>query len=235
MSDIDNLDNLSTEELEAKLRDVRFVKMVNGLLNKFVFSVRQIAEIITDNEEPITETGARKWTNGELLSIRPEMKVPGYTKPQFGHRDVCTFLLAKKLIRGFSGVPIPAKGIQVLLDAWTDSKFLPGIDYTERMRGRLILVPDRKEPANLQIFYFRGVDEKYMAACETLNKSGVRFVAVCLSDIVDEVFERILCWSNDEKFHVQSNDERMAGWLKAFKSAGHMIREVNSAEGVLKR
>jgi hypothetical protein len=235
MSDVDSLDNLSSEERETKLAHLRAVKMVNGLLNKFVFSVRQIAEIITDNEEPITETGARKWTNGELLSIRPGMKVPGYKKPQFGHRDVCTFLLAKKLIRGFSGVPIPAKGIQVLLDAWTDTKFLPGIDYAERMRGRLILVPDRKDPANLQVFYFRDIDQNSLAAAETLNKSGVKFVAVCLSDIVDEVFERILCWANDEKFHVQSNDERMAQWLKVFKSAGHLVREVNSAEGVLKR
>ena len=55
MSDVDNLDNLSSEERETKLAHLRAVKMVNGLLNKFVFfPVRQIAEIITDNEEPIT-------------------------------------------------------------------------------------------------------------------------------------------------------------------------------------
>ena len=124
-----------------------------GCLTSSFSRCRRSAEIITDDEEPISEFGARKWVNGEVLRIRPK-EVPGYKKPQFGHRDVCTFLLAKKLIRGFSGVPIPAKGIQVLLDAWTDSKFLPGIGYQERMRGRLILVPDRKEPANLQVFSF---------------------------------------------------------------------------------
>jgi hypothetical protein len=229
-----DVDNLSSEERETKLGHIRAFRMVTGLLNKFVFSLRQVTEIITDDQEPISQQGLRKWVSGELLSLRPTCRIKGYSRPVFGHRDVCTFLLCKKLLRGFSGVSIPAKGIQVLLDAWTDSKFLPGIDYAERMRGRLILVPDRKDPANLQVFFFRGVDDKYMAACETLNKSSVTFVAVCLSDIVDEVFERILCWANDEKFHVQSNDERTAQWLKVFKSAGHLVREVNSAEEALK-
>jgi len=230
-----DLDNLSSEELEAKAAHLRAFRMAHGLLDKFVFSSRQVAQIITDDEEPITELGLRKWQNGEVLRLRPSTKFDGYKRPAFGHRDVCTFLLAKKLIRGFSGVSLPAKGIQVLLDAWTDTKFLPDIDYQERMRGYLILVPDRQDPANLQVFFFRDFDEKLMGAAEALNKSGTTFVTVRLSDIVDEVFERILCWSNDEKFISPSSEERREQWLKAFKSAGHLVREVNSAEGALKR
>jgi hypothetical protein len=227
-------DNLSSEELEAKAGHLRAFLMVNGLLNKFVFSLPQIAQIITDDEEPISGFGARKWVNGEVLRLRPSSKFPGYRKPQFGHRDVCTFLLAKKLIRGFSGVSIPAKGIQVLLDAWTDTKFLPGIGYEERMKGRLILVPDRQDPANLQVFFHRDLDAKFIAAVDVLSKAGITFVTVCLRDIVDEVFERIFCWANDQKFSDQRKG-RVEAMKRALGSAGHLVREVNSAEEALKR
>jgi hypothetical protein len=228
-----DLNNLSSEETVIELNKLRLISTGIGLLRKFVFPLRQIAEIITDDTEPITYLSLRKWVDGQVLRLRPRTKFPGYKKPQFGHYDVFTFLLAKQLLRGRAGVPIPTAGVQTFLDRWADKKFLPGVSFEEKMKGRLILVPDREDASNLKVLFYRDLDEKFIAAAGELSKAGITFVTVCLQDVLKELDERICAWANDEKFTYPSNEERRKRFLESMRSARHLVREVNSSEEAL--
>ena len=77
---------------------------------------------------------------------------------------------------------------------------------------------------------FKDYDTSFMDYCGELSKAGTPFISVQLSQIVDEAARRVLCWSIGTKFHVTTAREL----VEALKSAGHLVREVNSAEEALK-
>jgi hypothetical protein len=191
------------------------------LLFRYRFSLREIAEILTDEAEPLSLRGLQSWATGQYLRVEPSLRVEGHRNSAWGIGDVMKFCMCKKLIRGFGSTSLPAAGINSFLTCWQGDDFFKGIGFAEKMTGTVLLVPDADTPAELTAYFFPAEKEsRYTAAVKILALEGKSFCTLRMADVACEVLARLNAWL-DGKPYVP---HRMTH--KGFAEAMKTIREV---------
>ena len=218
MSDIQSAELLGYVALQIMLKCTR--------LNK-----TQIAEILSDQNEPVSPRTVHAWTTGQTLSIAPTLKVEGQSRKEYGFDDLLSFLLAKILLRGFGSIPIPAKGVQTFIANWQNPEFLRGIDFAAKISGSILLTPSAEDAQELEVLFFADTGRLRVSVTAFVTARRPYFV-IRLGPVIDELIHRLYRWVEGQPFEKKrlTAPEMNA----AIRSAAHIKREIEKAEEVLK-
>jgi hypothetical protein len=199
------------------------------MLYRFPFSLKMVAAIIGDKREPVSLRTVRSWTTGELLTIKPTLRVEGQRRLAYGFQDLVKFLLAKRLLRGPS--PLPSVGVQVFLDHWQKPEFLKGISFHSRMKGTFVLYVSPDDADHLGIDFLAegnpGLPAAMNAAVE--KSPDGRICVLSMDGILTELLRRLFYWLEGTPFPDPKLTTK-AEWLETFKIAGDVKRRVDEIE-----
>ena len=190
----DSLANASTEEVNREMG--RYVAA--QLMGRFRFSLHEVAEILNDTKETVSYATVRSWSSGKTLTIKPTMKVRGFSRPCWGLLDLQKFVLAKSLLRHSW---LPAKEIDSFLAKWTSRDFLPSVTFQQKMEGEILIVANPEDPGKspVVLFFHKG-SRKYDETFTMLMKQRQRFFCVNFGSVYLETMKRLFAWVNGETY-----------------------------------
>jgi hypothetical protein len=198
------------------------------LLVKFPFSLRQAAAIVSDDVEPVSFRTVKAWTTGQVLPIKPTLKVEGRNRPVFGFHDLFKLLIAKKLLRGPSA--LPSFAVRAFIECWQKPRFLKH-DFNARMKGTFVLYQTSATAIEID---FVPEGEDLTAALQKAVKAKTGAIRVIgMAEILEELKLRVCCWAMDEKFPAKKPLTKEE-WVELFQSTGNLIRRVNECEPTMK-
>ncbi len=200
--------------------DPRSAWLADFLLLHFQFCLRTFPSMLSDDGEDgnVSYATLRHWIT--RLKIKPTLRVEGLHRPVWGFHDFTKFVLAREMVRK-NRLSLDAVG--KFFSKSINSGKLP-IFSTDNSGVAVV-----REDGSYRIF--EGYNDSFASYLRDLEKAGSSHTTVNLSVIVDQAYERVMCWSIGKKYHVTTAKE----FAQAMASVGHLIREVNTAAEALKK
>ncbi|MCU1302368.1 MAG: hypothetical protein JWQ87_2652 [Candidatus Sulfotelmatobacter sp.] len=158
----------------------------------------------------------QSWTSGQTLRIKPSRG-----RGKYGVLSQIQFGLASVLLKA----GLPSKGVQVFLDNFAASSFLPN-SFAERMKGRFIVCEDPNDHEHVIVHFFKEDGGKFWLAVKLLiEQTPLRFATIHLDSMLCEVLGRITAWNDRREYVSQGSGEQI-------KKALREISEFNLEHGL---